>query len=451
MIPILYEKDEKQFTRNGLGRLHDCVSCIVTEERNGIYECNFSYPVTGAHYDEILIGRIIGVEHDDTNDIQPFDIVSYSRPIDGVVEFHAVHISYRQSGIVAFGRNINSLSDAFAMLKKGKPSNPFTYSTNIVSDGYMAAANGVPQSVRALLGGVEGSILDTYGGEFEWDKFRVILHSERGQKRDFKIRYGLNMVDYTEDLDISETYKSCIPYWTDGNKVIRGSMQTLSKDLLSGRNVCAPLDVSDKFEKKPTQAQVEAMGLSMLKKQKPYKPVQTINIEFVRLQDVGYEEYANLLRCNLCDTITVIMQKYNVTADFKIVKTVWDVLADRYESMELGDLSTTLSEALGISEFGNKDSGYEEINGVDKITVANGSSGIVDLANSERAFIIGVGGGTTTSAVKMLALANCTSSGAVTNLKIDGTGTSVTLTNGTNKLTISNTSSYSMDVLIIRF
>ena len=112
MIPILFEKTETAFNNNGLGRLRDCISCVVTEERNGIYECDFELPVTSSDYEDVQIGRIIGVTHDDTDDIQPFDIVSYSKPIDGVVTFHAVHISYRQSYMTVTGSNINSLSDA---------------------------------------------------------------------------------------------------------------------------------------------------------------------------------------------------------------------------------------------------------------------------------------------------------------------------------------------------
>ena len=131
MIPILYEKTEMGFTSNGLGRLRDCISCIVTEERNGIYECDFEYPVDGAHYDLIQIGRIVCVTHEDSDDMQPFDIVSFTKPINGVVTFHAVHISYRQSYMTATGTNINSLADAFTLFSNASPPpNPFNYKTD---------------------------------------------------------------------------------------------------------------------------------------------------------------------------------------------------------------------------------------------------------------------------------------------------------------------------------
>lgn len=350
MIPILYDTNEVSFTSNGLGRLRDCIEVKVTEERNGIYEADFQYPVTGANFDKIKVGRIIGVTHNESEDIQPFDIVSYTKSINGIVEFHCTHISYRQSYMTVTGTNINSLADAFDLLGTAEPSNPFAYETDKVNTGYMSGADGTPKSVRSLLGGTEGSILDTYGGEYEWNKFKVILHDSRGEIRPFSIRYGVNMLEYNEDYDIQGSYSSCIPYWTDGTNTVIGDRQFSTGVTIVNRNECVPLDVSEKFEDQPTKAQVEAMGLSVMNSQKSYNPAQNIHVEFARIQDVSeYENFKRLYQCNICDTINVVFPDYKTTGRFKIVKTVWDVLADKYESMELGDLSTSLSEALGIS------------------------------------------------------------------------------------------------------
>ena len=355
MIPILYESTETEFDSNGLGRLRDCISCVVTEERNGIYECDFEYPVGGHNYDRIRLGRIIAVEHDDTNDVQPFDIVSMERPIDGVVKYHAVHISYRQSKMVASGTNINSLSDAFSMLSNATPSNPFTYETDQSQTGYMASADGTPRSVRQFLGGVEGSILDTYRGEYEWDKFRVILHSSRGSEKDFTIRYGVDLVDYNEDTDYSESYSSVIPFWKSEDTTVVGSQITATGTTYNGRDECVPLDLTDKFETQPTTAQLESYGRSFIDSANSTMPKQNITVDFVRLADsIEYQALTNLYRCRLCDTIKVDFPMYNMQGRFKIVKTVYNVLREKFDEMELGTLSTSLAEALGInlqSEF----------------------------------------------------------------------------------------------------
>lgn len=367
MDPILYEANETAFTSNGLGRLRDMISCRVDEGRNEVYECDFEYPVDGAHYDLIQPGRIIAVTHDESGEVQPFDIVSYSKPISGVVSFHAVHVSYRQSYLVASGTGINSLPAAFSMLENATPDNPFTYESDVTTNAYMAAADGIPRSVRQMLGGVEGSILDSYGGEYEFDKFRVILHSRRGVDRDFVIRYGVNLLDYKDETDYSGTYSSCVPFWkgnvNGSDVVVKASRVDSGEPTYNNRNDCIPLDLSDKFETKPTAAQLQTMAQSVMNSRQSTIPAQTISVDFVRLQDMGFEDFGGLLQCNLCDTVKVSFPRYGMEGRFKIVKTEWDVLGDRYLKMELGELSTTLSEALGIMNPA------ETLNSINDLTV----------------------------------------------------------------------------------
>lgn len=355
--PILFEKDETAFASNGICRLYDAISVSVSEERNGLFECDFEYPVTGANFEKIQCGRIIYTTHDDTGIPQPFDIVSYSKPINGVVTFHAVHVSYRTSGIVAQAQNINSLDDAFrAMVETAQPSDEmvFTFNADFTSTAYMAAFDNIPRSIRQLLGGIDGSVLDTYGGEYEFDRFNITLHQARGVMRDFRIRYGVNMLDFTDDTDYQGIYTSCIPYWkgadsTGAEVVVYGNRVDSGAVSYNGRNVCSALDLSDKFEEPPTTAQLESMAQTYMNAQQTFMPHQSIKVDFVRLQDMGYEGLDNLLQCNLCDTITVEFPDYSMAGAFKIVKTVWDALEGRYTAMELGTLSVSLADALGIS------------------------------------------------------------------------------------------------------
>ena len=350
MIPILFEKTETAFADNGIARLRDTLSAVVSEERNGIYELDFTYPVDGANYEKIICGRLVGVTHDESGDIQPFEIVQQTRPINGVVSFHCVHLSYRQSQMTATGSNINSLADAFTLLSTATPSNPFTYETDITSTSYMAGADGTPMSVRQLLGGVRGSILDTYGGEYEWDKWRVILHSARGEMKDFAIRYGVNLLNYNDETSYQGTFTSCVAYWKSEGEIVT-TTATLNENGYNGNDICVPLDLSDKFENKPTTTQLENEALAYMQRNQTNIPSQSIRVDFVRLADMGeFSQFQDLLACKLCDSIKVIFPMYGVSASFKIVKTEWNVLEGKYIGMELGTLSTTLSEALGIGE-----------------------------------------------------------------------------------------------------
>lgn len=350
MIPILYESNETTFTSLGLGRLRDCISCTVTEERNGIYECDFEYPVNGVNYSLIKPGRVIAVEHDDTNDVQPFDIMSSSKPIGGVVSFHAVHISYRMSKMVASGSNINSLPAAFAMLSNSTPANPFVFQSDLTNtDGYMASANGIPKSVRQMLGGEEGSILDTYGGEFKFDKWTVNLMNNRGTMKDFTIRYGVDLANYNEEVDYSDAFSSVVPYWGNEPIVIGGEV-TAPGITYNGRDDCIALDCSDKFETQPTALQLEAYAQDYLASANSLLPKQSITVDFVRLTDSSeYSGLSNLYRCSLCDTIRVSFPMYGMEGQFKIVRTVYNVLLERFDEMELGSLQQSLAQALGLA------------------------------------------------------------------------------------------------------
>ena len=358
MKPILYDFSETAFTSNGLGRLQDCIECLVTEERNGIFECDFTIPMGSAHFDEILPGRSIAVTHDDSGTAQPFDIVSMSRPIDGKVTFHAVHVSYRLTEIVAKAKDINSLDAALqALVETAQPSDAmmFNFRTDFSRNGYCAAFDGTPRTVRQIMGGVEGSILDTYGGEWEFDRFNAILHSARGQKRDFTIRYGVNLTEFNEDTDYQGTYTSCVPFWSggDGGVIVTANPLKVDSGFTSynGRDICVPLDLTDRFESKPTRAQLRAAALSVMQSKQTNLPSRNISVDFLRLQDMaGYEDFEDLLECNLCDTVDVVFPLYGMRGSFKIVRTVWDVLAGRYTEMELGNLQTSLAEAMGITE-----------------------------------------------------------------------------------------------------
>lgn len=381
MNPILYDKDEAGFVSNGLARLTDCVSCSCVEERNSIFECDFEYPVDGEYYNLIQCGRIIGVTHDDSGDVQPFDIVSYTKPIDGIVSFHAVHISYRLSGIVCRANGVTGADNAFrALVETAQPDiGNFNLSTELENaTSYVAAFDGVPRSVRQMLGGIEGSILDTFGGEYLFDKWNVTLKASRGRKRDFTIRYGVNLASYNEDTDYLSSYNACVPYWKGNDNgqeaIVYGSVVETGESTFGARTICAALDLSDKFETKPTIADLESTAFSVMRSRQTWLPSQTIKVDFVRLQDFAeFSQYENLYDCSLCDSIDVVFPRYGMSGTYKIVKTVWNVLEGRYSEMELGSLSTTLSDALGISN--SLGGGITETDEVDYI-VEEGGSGV---------------------------------------------------------------------------
>lgn len=356
MIPILYDKTETTFTSNGLGRLADCLRCIVTEERNGIYECEFDYPISGPKYDQIQEGQIIAVTHDDNGDIQPFDIYHRTAPINGIVTFYARHISYRQIGITVEPFTASGVANAIAGIKTNSyDTNPFTYSTDKTTAGDYTVK--VPSSAKALLGGTENSLLDVFGaGEYEFDKFNVHLWVRRGTDTDVQIRYRKNLADITHDVDYTESYNGIVPYWLgmapdplDPDTEIETLIMLpevavmASGQTYDGRNTILPLDLSSDFEGVPTEAELRTLATQKLTDADTLKPIENITVSFVQLWQT--DEYANvapLQKVGLCDTVSVIYPELGVDkATVKVIKVVYNTLLDRYDEMELGDSLST--------------------------------------------------------------------------------------------------------------
>lgn len=219
MIPILFDKSATTWTTNGLGRLSEAISCKVTEERNGEYELEMQYPVSGPLFKYLLNDNIIyakafeGTNDDHAN--QPFRIYKVSKPLSGKVTVSARHNSYRLSytpvGFVPSAQRSakSSLSAITSAIKD--PSCPYKFSTDI-SSAALTFGIDAPMSIRSALGGDNGFI-DTYGGEVKWDDFNVSILSSRGRDNGVAIRYGKNLTDLKEEENIEKTYTAIFGYY----------------------------------------------------------------------------------------------------------------------------------------------------------------------------------------------------------------------------------------------
>lgn len=345
MIPILYESNETNFTSAGIATLVDAISCTVEEELNGTYELTMEYPITGRHYSQIQEGLYIGATHDESGKAQPFRIYGRSAPIDGIVTFNAHHISYKLNKIVTMPFSASSAADALTKIAANAVgSNPFTFETDVSITN--AFSIDTPKEIREVLGGSEGSMLQTFGGEWEFDGFKAILHQARGTITNVEIRYGKNLVDLTHELNGSGTFNSVVPFWKDENRLITLPEKYISLAEEGTEIVCSTLDLSDEFEEAPTAAQLRNKARELMDNAKPWIPEETIEVNFVQLwQTEEYKRYAELQRVRLGDRVNVYYPALGVIAnEQKVVKTVYDTLLNRYNEVTLNELKTTLGE-----------------------------------------------------------------------------------------------------------
>ena len=355
MIPILFSENSTTFTTNGIGRLSDAFSCNVVEERNGEHELQMSYPMTGQHYSDIAIRSIIVAKPSANATLQAFRVYKVSKPINGKVTVYAQHISYDLSKNVAMPFSVSpaSSTNCNATLQ-GLKSNaveacPFTFWTDVNTVATYSQAT--PSSIRQRLGGVEGSVLDQFGGEYEWDNWTVKLHKNRGSEKDITLRYGKNIIDLTQEENIANTVTGVVPYWINTDKT---ESVTLPERAVYSQNASAysthltvPLDLSTDFKDKPTVTQLRNRATVYVNKSGFGLPKISIQVSFVNLADT--EEYRDILplqECSLCDTIKVQFERLGIDSTAKIVKTDYDVLREKYNSVEVGSVKSSLATTI---------------------------------------------------------------------------------------------------------
>jgi phage minor structural protein len=211
--PILYSATETNFDHNGIGILSACVSCEVTEEANGIFEMAMTYPMDGVHFEEIGDRSIVKAKVDQFREPQLFRVYAISKPMNGIVKVLSEHISYDLSGIPAKPFSAPSVVSALVGLKENAVIDcPFEFWTDKETEAIFSSI--VPSSIRSRLGGVAGSILDVYGGEYEFDNYTVKLHSSRGMNRGVSIRYGKNLTDIKQEQNCASVATGVYPYWS---------------------------------------------------------------------------------------------------------------------------------------------------------------------------------------------------------------------------------------------
>ena len=362
MIPILYTANETDFSHCGIGALSEMTSCTVTEERNGAFECEFKYPVDGKLFAEIQESRIVKAKPNEMSDPQLFRIYASSKPINGIVTYRAEHISYELSGYPVESvsvENATARSAMNAILNATLIAHRYTAQSDIE---LLKSTTIDRKSARAALGGVEGSVLSLWGGEFEFDNFTVKLHKARGRKTGIKIAYGKNITDIKQEASVAGVYTAVYPYAkyttqpTDGQTEPEEITVSLPEKILysqkaskaAGERVCIK-DFSESFngateitvEQLRTKAQnwVETSGFDV--------PSVNITVSFENLwQSPEYEQYALLERCGLCDTVSVEFPALNISTTAKIIKTKYDVLSEKYLQITLGSARANFADTV---------------------------------------------------------------------------------------------------------
>lgn len=348
LITLHESNDDIENTYNlGIGSLFEALSCEVTEERNGEFELVMEYPITGKWFKELRLRRIIMAEPNPYSDRQAFRIYAITKPINGIVTLNAEHISYDLSGYPVQPFKADGIQNALSSLVSNcAVPCPFRFSTSRLTSAQMNVSK--PASIRSLLGGMSGSLLDIYGGEYEFDNYDVKLENERGADRGVSIRYGKNLTDLKQEENCSSVYTGVYPFWySEQDGLFQLSEKIVSAPGTYDFTRIYPLDLSQEWVEKPTEEQIRSKTESYIKANNIGVPKVSLTVSFIQLaQCEEYHNYALLERVHLCDTVSIEFAELGVSAKAKCIKTVYDAITRKYKSIELGEARSNLSSTI---------------------------------------------------------------------------------------------------------
>lgn len=348
MSMILFPSGATTFETQGLGSIIDAISCNVHEVLNGEYELEMQYPITGLQYNNLQNRRIIYSKHDPYSDPQPFRIYRITRPMNGIISIYARHVSYDLAGIPVGVFDANNAQSAMQGLKNNSlVANPFLFETTMPTVANFSCQ--YPQPCRNLLGGQEGSILDVYGGEYEWDEWTVHLQSRRGLDNGVRITYGKNLIDIEQDENIANLKTGIIPYWinSETGEVIYSSPQIIQAPGEFNFSSVVPVDFGDKFESQPTPEQLADAGQQYVTNNKIGVPTVSIDLSFAQLEQYSlYESTEALERVRIGDTVYVFFAQLGINVSSRIVETNYDPILNRYNSVSVGSVRANIAGTI---------------------------------------------------------------------------------------------------------
>lgn len=359
MIPILYEANETEFKSMGLGVLRDTIKAHAEEERNGQFLLELKYPKSGLHFEKLAEQRIIKADAGLDLKDQLFVIVRITKPKNGIVTIYSMHITQyiTKNDSLDFPVNFTGHADSAlnAWRKNLLDSPPLTTSSDITHDQTGEWTIDQVENARRALGGVQGSILDLYGGEYMFDNWHISLLKNRGVDEGALISYGKNLTDINQDIEIDSVYTSVQPYATvrSDDPDEEDEIITLDEKYIDSENAdkfqyrkIKVVDLTD--ESIDSESKLRSRAKQYVEDNDVGVPKNNISLKFVDLRRTQeYEQMERLEKIHLCDWVYIDYYEYGIDlVRAKVIRTVWDVLKEEYYELEIGNARASFTSTV---------------------------------------------------------------------------------------------------------
>lgn len=367
MKPILFNENETRFDTYGLGEI-DVLNIQVERIRNGNYTIYFEYPANGPLASVFKNGMQIKADAGTRTKNQTFDIIRVVKNSGKTIKVYGRHIKHRLEKIVfrngqAFG---GSASTALATLKNViVGDNNWDVASDITTTGKGVFDISKMESVHSALGGVEGSILDIYGGEYEFDNRTIRLHKQLGRTAPTVLEYGRNILSVESDESIEGVYTTVYPFasYTPETQGDTGSrspepvvvelpekvVDSKYRPLYTHQKIKV-VDFSSSFKEKeiPTAEKLRKLATDYMNNNEIGKPKLNVKIEYVDLASTLDSATKQVMEeIELCDIIPVYYPPLGITSnDAKVVRVVYNPVLERNTSVEFGQIGSGIKSAM---------------------------------------------------------------------------------------------------------
>lgn len=353
--PVLYAQDATDFFSLGLGPMQNVLEAYVHEERNSVFYLELKMLTDKT----IKENQIIRADAGHLLKDQRFVIKKITDNHDGTSEIYAEHVSYLTQELTLKPEtrivSMNAISALTAWKNAIQEDNPFVVHSDIETMASTYWRIDKVNNPRRALGGVDGSILDNWGGEYRFDNYQISLLKKRGTTAQTVLAYGRNITGFEMVTDIESVYTSIYPYAIhredEHEELI--TIDGLVVDIENIENYpnrrTLPVDFSDKFnnDEIPTQARLVELAQQYITNNEVGVPKINIKVNFIDLsQTADYAEYKGLETVNLCDDVRIIYPSLGVDTVAKVTRIKWNVLTDSYDEIEIGEKRTTLGTQL---------------------------------------------------------------------------------------------------------
>jgi len=366
MKPILYKANEATFETYGLGEI-DATKALVTRERNGNYTLYIEYPASGrlasVFKNDMRIKSDAGLRTKN----QTFYISRILKSSKGIIKIYAKHISHLTEFMAIRNKMIvNGTASSALSIWASNTLGGVRFDTwsDITTSNQTSWDIANVKNAREALGGREGSILDVWGGEFEFDNTTIRLHKQLGRKSPIVLEYGRNILSAEDEQDIEATYTSIYPYATytpESTGSTDGRTEAITVELpekyidskyvgLYNERRVEIVDFSSSFKEKevPTAEKLKSLANAYIINNNVGLPKINTKIEYVDLSKAQDHASNQILEeAELCDIVPIYYPPIGITSeDGKLTTIVFDVLRGVNDSVEVGTIGEGIRSAM---------------------------------------------------------------------------------------------------------